>query len=145
LNLKERPLFDEQGDLTELPDATGVDKGTQQKLPYFAACGTLGYTAVLSLLCALAFRGGLLLRLLGIGVVTGDGTDASRLRMLRRAFAAWSPVLFGGLALLHTPPMSLPLAASIVAILVAGVVIWSAALPGRSLPDRLAGTWLVPR
>jgi hypothetical protein len=25
------------------------------------------------------------------------------------------------------------------------VALWSALLPGRGIPDRLAGTWLVPR
>ena len=36
-------------------------------------------------------------------------------------------------------------AVAIATVLVVGVVVWSASTPGRSLQDRLAGTWLVPR
>jgi hypothetical protein len=107
--------------------------------------GTLGCTAGLSLLCALAFRGGLLLRLLGIGVVTRSGADASRLRMLWRACIAWSPVLLCGAAVsILTPVMPLPAIVAIGVLLLIVPVTISAVLRERSLQDRIAGTWLVP-
>lgn len=142
------PLFDERGNLKAFEERRGtVPLHTQiERVPYFLGSGMVVGAALLSLFCALAFRGGLLMRLFGIGVVRADGSDASRLRMLWRSVVAWSPVLFGGLALwMLTPLISVPTAMSIVAIFAAGLVIWSAALPGRSLQDRVAGTWLVPR
>jgi hypothetical protein len=102
--------------------------------------------AVCSVAAALLFRGGLLLRALGIAVVRRDGADASRGRMLWRACVAWSwlPLgvgAFSGLKLLT----GWPAATAIVGLLILGAVVWSAARPGRSLQDRLSGTWLVPR
>lgn len=51
------------------------------------------YVMVPALVSALAFRGGLLLRLLGLAVVRKDGSRASRLQILWRSVVAWSPVL----------------------------------------------------
>jgi uncharacterized RDD family membrane protein YckC len=105
------------------------------------------------LLAALLFRGGVLLRGLGIAVVTADGSNASRGRVFWRNFIAWAPVL------------AAPVPAALVRVLRAGVgeelpwttFMWvtlaalavptviSLLLPERSLQDRLAGTYLVPR
>jgi hypothetical protein len=106
----------------------------------------LGFVAAMSILCALAFRGGLVLRLLGIGVVTRTGADASRLRMVWRALIAWSPILVGALVFsLLAQVVPLPAAIAGTTLFVLVPVIFSVTLRERSLQDRLAGTWLVPR
>ena len=84
--------------------------------------------------------------MLGIAVVTRDGMDASRARMLWRACVAWSPILLGAVLLASLAPLgNLPAAITVVAVLIVGTIAYSAGLPERSLQDRLAGTWLVPR
>jgi eukaryotic-like serine/threonine-protein kinase len=103
---------------------------------------------VLGLLSALLFRGGLVLRWLGIAVVTGDGMEASRSRALWRSVIAWSPCA----AVIIMIPILLSLSSfvylSIIAVLLAvsliGIVA-AAVTPARGLQDRLAGTYLVPR
>jgi uncharacterized RDD family membrane protein YckC len=87
-----------------------------------------------------------MMRLLGIAIVREDGSDATRLRALWRAFVAWSPVILGlvGGALL-APVAGIGLTVGIFCTIAVNLTIWSLILPGRSLQDRLAGTWLVPR
>ena len=110
-------------------------------------------SAVAAVTSALCFRGGLLLRLLGLAVVSRRGQDASRFRAAWRAVVAWSPVLLlwayvwamslGGRDVLDViRNWGVPAAAAVVAI--AGCV-WAVLHPGRGLPDRLTGTYLVPR
>ena len=109
--------------------------------------------AVLSLLLAVAGRGGLILRLLGVAVVTRDGDEVSRWRAFYRALLAWAlPIL--AFAVLVTagpgrvmgPAWNYPLA---VIALVLGMFIggglWALLHPERGLQDRIVGTWLVPR
>jgi hypothetical protein len=104
------------------------------------------WAAFLSVAAALICRGGLLMRALGIAVVKRDGSEASRGRMLWRACVAWSWLpLTGILVAVLVPVAGVNIAVAIAAILLASVVIWSGATPRRSLQDRLAGTWLVPR
>jgi hypothetical protein len=123
--------------------------------------------AIPSLLMALLFRGGLILRMYGLAVVKKDGTKASRLRVFWRNLIAWFPALLSGplVALLfmvgrpdglfnETPLDRVPadvliglllLVNLLSIILTAILVVWSALLPERGLQDRLAGTCLVPR
>ena len=84
--------------------------------------------------------------MLDIAVVTRDGSVASRARMLWRACLAWAwlPLTAIAVAML-APVISMNTAAWLIANILLGIVAWSALTPGRSLPDRLAGTWLVPR
>jgi hypothetical protein len=113
--------------------------------------------AFLSLACALLFRGGLVLRLLGVTIVKRDGSRASRLRVFWRSLATWLPLL--ALSLLFWLGSDVPLAwpgywtgafelddISIrVLALFIPLVIGSTLLRDRGLQDRMAGTWLVPR
>ncbi|HEV7402180.1 MAG TPA: RDD family protein, partial [Chthoniobacteraceae bacterium] len=119
---------------------------TSQPLLYGVAFGGFIWAILLSLAAALLFRGGVLMRALGIAVVKRDGADASRLRMLWRACVAWAPLPLGGVLLAMLVPV-LPAftAAALAAAVVLALVVWSAARRGRSLQDLLAGTWLVPR
>ena len=110
------------------------------------ALGGFLWAAFFSLAAALLFRGGLLMRALGIAVVTRDGADASRGRMLWRACVAWSWMPLGiFIAALLVPALHAPKAFGLVGLIVVVVAVYSAARRGRSLPDLLAGTWLVPR
>ncbi len=104
------------------------------------------YVGIPALLCALLFRGGLALRALGIAVVRPDSRPASRLRVFWRGLVAWSPIL---LAPVFLGSLRIVVgtfwAAALLGLLVIGLTAVSVALPQRSLQDRLAGTWLVPR
>jgi len=104
------------------------------------------YVVIPSLICALLFRGGLLLRILGLAIVTRRGSRASRLRVFWRALITWSPVaLLAILCVLLVPLAGMAWTVSLGVSLWLALVVWSALLPQRSLQDRIAGTWLVPR
>lgn len=112
------------------------------------------FTAFLSLFCAVAFRGGLMMRILGIAVVTNAGADASRFRMLWRSLIAWSSVLLTPVLFMFAAPfLEKPVDQDLLRILgFSAMVVLSLALSfaaiatrGRGLHDRLARTWLVPR
>jgi hypothetical protein len=104
------------------------------------------YGALPSLLMALIMRRGLLLAIFGAVVVNSLGEQASRRRAFWRALIAWSPFLLGlVLAILLTPVTGIGTAAIIVLALIVALNILSLLRPDRSLQDRLAGTWLVPK
>jgi hypothetical protein len=99
-----------------------------------------------ALLAAAVAGEGLLLRAFGVAIVGRDGSPATRSQTTRRSLIAWlpclvSPVLAAVLALW----LDVEWAGTLVGLLVAGLTATSLALPERSLPDRLAATWLVPR
>ena len=106
------------------------------------------YVCIPALIAALVFRGGLVLLAAGITFVRRDGVRASRLRVFWRALVAWVPVLAIPL-LVHSVGRALKIhtvTLTLLALGLAGVlVVWSLLLPKRGLPDRLAGTWPVPR
>jgi uncharacterized RDD family membrane protein YckC len=107
-------------------------------LPY----GFALLVAVPSLLAALICRGGLLLRVLGVDFVARDGAPASRWRLVARILLTWSLLLvFTALS----PVLGPFKAEAIMLALFALGVTFSLLDPQRSLPDRLAGTWPVPR
>jgi serine/threonine protein kinase len=126
-----------------------------------AAGGWLISTAFFSLSAAVLCRGGLLLWALGLTFVRWDGKPASRLRILWRAIVAWFPLFVAPFAVAliiqttaeTTPkPMSPDLIYRLITgslmtmgIIYLALVAISALLPVRGIPDRLAGTWLVPR
>jgi hypothetical protein len=110
------------------------------------------YVCLPALIAALLFRSGLLLRMAGIAFVRWDGKRASRLRVLWRALVAWGPLLLVpiGLTLLRGDPdptvfSGMPLVLYLCCGLFGALAVLSVALPQRGLPDRLAGTWPVPR
>jgi eukaryotic-like serine/threonine-protein kinase len=104
-----------------------------------------------SLLMALCFRGGLVLRMLGLAVVKKDGTPASRLRIFWRGVIAWSPAILAAVLMTMLIPVlgevswGRGLLLGLILILAVCLAAWAALLPDRGLHDRLAGTCLVPR
>ena len=109
-----------------------------------------GWVSILGLFSALVFRGGVLLQLFRIAVVSKNGTRASRLRTFWRSCLAWSPWLLVMPIPFFTerpesifdPQCLVPLL--LVTLFVVGAV-RSVANPERGLQDRIAGTYLVPR
>jgi hypothetical protein len=99
---------------------------------------------------ALIWRGGLTLRAFGAAVVNRHGEPASRFRALWRAMVTWSialalPAFFRTNGDVTAAPAGLLLLQSLLmALFIAGAV-WTALNPSRSIQDRLAGTWIVPR
>jgi hypothetical protein len=85
------------------------------------------------------------LRIANVTFVRRDGAKASRLRLFWRALVAWSPF---GLAMVvfalwhRTNPV---FGATLGFATISALALLSLALPRRGLPDRLAGTWPVPR
>lgn len=109
-----------------------------------------GYVCIPALITALLFRGGLLLRMAGITFVRHDGKPASRLRVFWRALVAWSPLWLALLGLMLISSQIAPKALDEWPfVLINGVIlmlaILSMVLPERGIPDRIAGTWPVPR
>jgi len=134
---------------------------TELKQPRFALtmlAVTLGfYVGLPALIAALIFRGGLVVLIAGVTFVRKDGARASRLRVFWRGLVAWgglgSVVLVTWILLCAVyglkPALDLQLAtfgwALASALLIATLTLLSIILPKRGLPDRLAGTWPVPR
>ncbi len=104
------------------------------------------YVAVPGLIAALAFRGGLTLLLTGQTFVCNTGSKASRLRVLGRAAIIWMP-WFGITILYHLTVnryrWSTSLILSLIVVYVLAMIV-SLLLPDRGIPDRLAGTYLIP-
>ena len=87
-----------------------------------------------------------MLHLFGLAVLDRSGARASRGRVLWRNFLAGLPFVLSLPAVLLLALATDPVGAGIaLAVLVAGLALLSALLPERSLQDRLAGTWLVPK
>ncbi len=111
----------------------------------------LATSALPSLLAALLFRGGLVLRLVGLDIVKWNGDKASRLRILWRSLIAWGPALLLPTLMARLVPLfgALPgaraMGMTLVLIVTVSLWLWAALLLERGLHDRLAGTCLVPR
>lgn len=129
-----------------LKDQTNIFEFAHPRYAVMAWTGVLiVYVAVPAIIAALLFRGGLVLRACGVTFVRRDGRPAGRLRLLWRASVAWIPILAAfvlSTVLVEDGSMLLVLRVGTCVCLLA---IASLLLPERSLPDRLAGTWPVPR
>jgi uncharacterized RDD family membrane protein YckC len=110
---------------------------------------------LLAVLCCLtssvSVPGGTVMRVLGLAVVTSDGTEITRLRSLVRAILAWLPAILWLAFLMTSPkiqgwvpaPQSHTPTVVLLGILMFGAI-WSIVRP-RGLHDRISGTWIVPR
>ena len=130
-----------------LPKPDSLDLFTMPFFPLIVAGACLVvYVGGPALIAALLFRGGLLLRLLGLAVVRRDGERASRMRVLWRGLIAWSPFLaMPFLAAALSPAVGAGWTTVMVVGFLTACVGLSLSLPHRSLQDRLAGTCLVNR
>jgi hypothetical protein len=143
------------------PMVGGID-GTNSiigRSPVFMAATLAGFVtlflAIVSIVCAIAFRSGLAMRIFGVVAVKRDGSRAGRLRVFWRALVTWSPYVLGfiGLVALGAWWFGEPaggenvvgVAGGLALGLFAALAVVSALIPERGLQDRLAGTWLVPR
>jgi uncharacterized RDD family membrane protein YckC len=114
------------------------------------ASGLFLVVAVFALSGAFLARGGLTLRAFGAAVVNRRGEPAARLRCLWRAVIAWSPVplmlvVLDGKAGLQGSEIGTVILRSVPMALFAAGAAWAILHPSRSIQDRLAGTWIVPR
>jgi hypothetical protein len=108
--------------------------------------GLVIYVGLPALLCALLFRGGLVLWALGVAIVRPNGARASRLRIFWRSLVAWSPVLLAPVFIgMLRGVVGTFWGALLPALLTISLTVWSLAQRQRSLQDHLAGTCLVPR
>jgi len=129
------------------PPASGSPAFRGGLIAFLAALLSIGAGSVL---LAPLFHGGLYIHAMSIGYVTGDGARASRWRLLGRSLVAWAPVLIAStnLGVSATGPalflrQSWLLVIGLVVFLTG--VVYSIAHPARGIPDRIAGTWMVPR
>jgi hypothetical protein len=100
---------------------------------------------------AVLFRGGVTLRLVKLALVRGDGQEASRLRCGGRALLAWLPIIALFIPIvwidLHHPELVwlCPFLQGVAVFLVIAHGAFALRFLRRTLPDRLAGTCIVPR
>lgn len=95
-----------------------------------------------ALIACLLLRGGPILHLTGIAVVTKTGLQVSRARALSRALLTWSPLLCMPLLI---PAVGVAWYMLALACIVAAGGVCAFWTPQRALQDRLLGTWLVPK
>jgi uncharacterized RDD family membrane protein YckC len=112
----------------------------------------LGVPLVASLVSAAVTPGGIVMRMLGLAVVTVDGEEVRRPRSVARALIAWSPVLMGAawcaripLADMVAAPRTPTVAGLVVLTVMAGGAIWSILEPARGPIGRATRTWVIPR
>jgi hypothetical protein len=113
---------------------------------------SLLFVPVCCVLSAMLFRGGLRHYILGVRLVRRDGRRAGRLRCGWRALTAWTflaPLALWPLLVENARKLQIAylgdlcwVASGLLTLLFFVVILRT---PARSLHDRLAGTWLVPR
>jgi uncharacterized RDD family membrane protein YckC len=113
--------------------------------------GALQLSGAVAVASAAIFRGGVLMRFSGIGLITRSGSEAPRWRAVLRAVAAWAPAaIFAAIVIpyrkgsLQAEPIVVVEAVVAFGVFAAGVV-YALSHPARGWQDRIAGTWLVPR
>ena len=140
------PFLKQQARLRELSRQTGPLTTVLRMVPILFAL-----TAMVALLSAWLFRGGLLLRALNIVVVTTNGEPVSRLRALWRGLGAWGVFIVPLMILMLAPWLGRYLGPADVGLVVAECAFglagaaWAVVCPERGVQDRIAGTYLVPR
>jgi hypothetical protein len=113
---------------------------------FWALAALIGLVTLPAMIAAAMAGEGLILRAMGVCVVDCHGNPAHGALASRRSLIAWlptlaSPALYAGLDAWKGP--NIAGAGTLAALGLLAVV--SALLPERTLHDRLAGTWLVPR
>ena len=102
--------------------------------------------AIPSLLAAVIARRGLIFLMFGAVVVDSAGRQASRGRALWRSMIAWSPLVIAIVVAIVLEGVADQMTSLIGGMAILAVAVVATHLPRyRSLHDRLAGTWLVPK
>lgn len=124
-------------------------KNVRWLIALFTAAAVSGFGAVFALIAAMTVRRGMVLRIMGLDLVTAAGRPAGRLRLIVRQVITWMPwtlLMVGSLARLSArsiPAWTMP-------VLLLGIVLAVIAIalalrtPARGLAERLSGTRLVP-
>jgi hypothetical protein len=115
-----------------------------------AAAGSFVMPIFFSVLGALITGSGFTFRPFGAALVNRRGKRASRLRALWRAFVTWTPLCVTMIVVKMSPDppnyrVDLLVLETALMAFVAGAAAWAVFHPSRSVQDRLAGTWVVPR
>jgi hypothetical protein len=115
-----------------------------------SAAGSFVVTIFFSALGAIVTGSGFTFRPFGGALVNARGQRASRLRAVWRAAVTWTPmcVTFILIKLSPDPPayrLDLLILQTALIGLIAAAAVWAVYHPSRSIQDRLAGTWIVPR
>jgi len=115
-----------------------------------SAAGSSLVPIVFSLLGALITGSGFTFRPFSAALVNARGERASRLRALWRSVVTWTPMCatLVVVKIAPAPPdhrVSLLALESALMVLAIAAAAWAVNHPARSLQDRLAGTWIVPR
>jgi hypothetical protein len=98
------------------------------------------------LIASVFFRGGLLMRALGIALVNKQGTLLTGCRVAGRNLVAWLPFLLLPLPAYALEPFTGAMGGFLLTeIACLALAVASVSLPQRGLQDRLTGTWPVPR
>jgi hypothetical protein len=109
-------------------------------------CILIFFVALPAIASALFFRGGMIMRIFGVCLVDRFGNRATGVQAMHRSVFAWlptltSPALIAYLIIWFDTQMAI----TITFMLIASIAVISALFPGKSIHDRLAGTYLVPR
>jgi len=124
------------------------------KIPLFIGLiliALLIFVIVPSLIFSPIFGRDLFLHSVGIAVVNAAGSRASRLRIFLRILITWSPMIAVAPALIMvflvtwTTTTGGVIFLALPCLLVLAGALWSVLTPSRSLQDKIAGTYLVPR
>jgi len=122
----------------------------QWALMTFILAWACACVAVLAIVGAIVTGAGFTLRTIGAALVNGRGETVSRLRAVWRAIITWLPA-FAALALVRFGPKveevtaATALVQTLPLVLLAAGAVLAIRHPSRSVQDRLAGTWIVPR
>ena len=115
-----------------------------------SAAGAFVMTIVFSMLGALITGSGFTFRPFGAALVNRRGQRASRFRALWRAAVTWTPICVTMVVVKLSPDppnyrLDLLVLETALMASFAAAAAWAVYHPSRSIQDRLAGTWIVPR
>jgi hypothetical protein len=138
----------------QLVDSTwnGVPPGSfsrERDLPRIAVIMLMIFFSALSVATALFARRGLVMRALGLELVTRKGEPAGRVRLVWRQLLVWAPLIALSfvpmVVALQSRSIGKAVAFGAVAIGLVAVSIFTAwRTPARGLTERLSGTTMVP-
>jgi hypothetical protein len=115
-----------------------------------SASGSLVMPMIFSAIGAVITGSGFTFRPFGAALVNKRGERASRMRAVWRAAVTWTPIVLVLIVVKISPKppayrTGLLLLETVLMVGAVAAAAWAMTHPSRSLQDRLAGTWIVPR